>query len=146
VAAAQAQLQTEALERRRRAVSVGSLATIFFGFDENTTATAQNRGFGLHSVGVAQARAQMAMVPGISGNAAKFTPTTWPASGYRNTPASGWLVPPCTVNMWVKPDATHQVEAQTSSGTSGTSGQRYVINAQHGQDSTQCGIGVSVSG
>ena len=46
---------------------------------------------------------------------------------------------------WFRATATHQVEGQTTSGTGGTSGQKYVFYPIHGgSDGTSAGVGLSI--
>lgn len=55
-----------------------------------------------------------------------------------------------SVCMWVQPSATHEIDPQATSGTQGTSGQRYAIEPQHGDflpgvpTGTRVGFGISI--
>ncbi|MBW8370547.1 MAG: LamG domain-containing protein [Thiobacillus sp.] len=52
-----------------------------------------------------------------------------------------------TMAFWVNPTATHQLDAQSASGTAGTGGQRYVVYPAQGTDAWgagHAGAGVSV--
>jgi hypothetical protein len=49
-----------------------------------------------------------------------------------------------TYEFWVKPEAVHQIDIESISGTSGTYGQRYVIGPGYGGRGDQAGTGVSV--
>ncbi|MDO9467253.1 MAG: LamG-like jellyroll fold domain-containing protein [Thiobacillus sp.] len=52
-----------------------------------------------------------------------------------------------TMAFWVNPTATHQLDAQSASGTAGTAGQRYVVYPAQGTDAWgagHAGAGVSV--
>jgi RHS repeat-associated protein len=51
-----------------------------------------------------------------------------------------------TVEFWVKPEQTHEVDVESQSGTAGTSGQRYVIYPDNGGLATtgRAGMGISV--
>ncbi|MCK5724555.1 MAG: hypothetical protein KAI84_18620, partial [Gammaproteobacteria bacterium] len=49
-----------------------------------------------------------------------------------------------TVEIWAYPDATHEIDSELTSGTSGTSGQRYVIWPNHGGSEGAAGSGISM--
>jgi glycosyltransferase involved in cell wall biosynthesis len=49
-----------------------------------------------------------------------------------------------TYELWVKPDAVHEIADESRTGVSGISGQRYIINPEHGGEITQAGIGISI--
>ncbi|NVJ45691.1 MAG: DUF5011 domain-containing protein, partial [Cytophagia bacterium] len=53
-----------------------------------------------------------------------------------------------TMEMWVNPQATHQIDSESNGGVGGTSGQRYAMWASHGQGwgdgNTNSGMGISV--
>ncbi|WP_342045382.1 glycosyltransferase [Bacillus sp. OTU530] len=53
-----------------------------------------------------------------------------------------------TIEFWVKPEATHKVDTESTSGISGTSGQRFAITPVYGAyrdgDTSRAGVGVSV--
>jgi len=59
-------------------------------------------------------------------------------SGYTGTQNS------FTFEFWAKPTMTHQIDAQSTSSTAGTAGQKYAIGAQHGGDVALAGVGVSI--
>jgi hypothetical protein len=48
-----------------------------------------------------------------------------------------------TFEAWIKSEATHQIDGQSTSGTRGTSGQRYAFFPSHG-GSSNAGAGLSV--
>lgn len=50
-----------------------------------------------------------------------------------------------TYEFWAKPvTSTHEIDAESTSGTLGTNGQRYAIGAMNGGDTGQAGVGVSI--
>jgi RHS repeat-associated protein len=49
-----------------------------------------------------------------------------------------------TMEVWVNPTATHEIDAQSTTGTLGTNGQRFAIFPSHGAGSTESGVGISV--
>ncbi|WP_166437076.1 LamG-like jellyroll fold domain-containing protein [Niastella caeni] len=51
-----------------------------------------------------------------------------------------------TVEFWVKPEQTHEIDAQSQSGTAGTSGQQYLIYPDDGgaASTNRAGMGISV--
>jgi len=52
-----------------------------------------------------------------------------------------------TMELWARPQTTHGIDAESTSGTEGTSGQRYAIGAAHGDNtwgSGHAGAGVSI--
>lgn len=49
-----------------------------------------------------------------------------------------------TVELWVNPTGTHEVDAQSASGTAGMTGQKYVIHPALGPTTTRAGMGISV--
>ncbi|MBZ0132177.1 MAG: LamG domain-containing protein [Rhodocyclaceae bacterium] len=52
-----------------------------------------------------------------------------------------------TIAFWVNPSGTHQIDSQSTSGTGGTSGQRYALYPAQGTDAWgagHAGVGVSV--
>ncbi len=49
-----------------------------------------------------------------------------------------------TMEVWAYPTTTHEVDAQATTGTHGTSGQRYAIFPSHGQNGNESGVGISV--
>ena len=51
-----------------------------------------------------------------------------------------------TVEFWVKPNTTHQIDGQSASGTAGTAGQKYAFMPVHGGTaaSGKAGMGISV--
>jgi RHS repeat-associated protein len=51
-----------------------------------------------------------------------------------------------TVEAWVLPTATHQIDGESTAGVGGVSGQRYMADAQHGAvyGSGHAGVGISV--
>lgn len=49
-----------------------------------------------------------------------------------------------TVELWVNPTGTHEIDTQSASGTAGTTGQKYVIHPALGPTTTRAGMGISV--
>ncbi|MHC4736861.1 MAG: right-handed parallel beta-helix repeat-containing protein, partial [Planctomycetota bacterium] len=52
-----------------------------------------------------------------------------------------------TILLWAQPLSTHQIDPESNSGTSGTSGQKYAISARHGDyhwGSGHAGAGISI--
>jgi glycosyltransferase involved in cell wall biosynthesis len=53
-----------------------------------------------------------------------------------------------TIEFWVKPEAAHRINTESTRGVSGTKGQRFVITPMHGAygdgDPSRAGVGVSV--
>ena len=67
---------------------------------------------------------------------------------YVNLPAFSTLKSTFTFSLWVIPLQTVTVAAEANSGASGTVGQHYVIDAQHGGalygDASSAGVGLSL--
>lgn len=51
-----------------------------------------------------------------------------------------------TYMAWVKAETTHQIDAQSTSGTGGVSGQRYVFGANHESSNGGAGLSVGTNG
>ena len=51
-----------------------------------------------------------------------------------------------TFTFWAKPTVTHQIDSETTSGTAGTSGQRYVIFPDSGGSNAGVGISLGTNG
>lgn len=49
-----------------------------------------------------------------------------------------------TYELWVKPEATHHIDSEAQRGTSGISGQRYIISPEHGETYNEAGAGISI--
>lgn len=48
--------------------------------------------------------------------------------------------------FWVKPEATHEIDGQSNSSTSGTSGQKFAIGAQHRGSDSGAGVSIGTNG
>lgn len=69
----------------------------------------------------------------FSGNDLILTKSTFP--GVRND---------FTYELWAKPEAKHQIDAELISGVSGVWGKRYVIGPEHGMSADEAGTGISI--
>lgn len=52
-----------------------------------------------------------------------------------------------TMELWANPSATHQIDQESTTGTAGTSGQKYAIGAAHGSEAWgegHAGAGISI--
>lgn len=87
------------------------------------------------------------LVPGRSGNAANFDGVSSSVSVVNQAALTG-ITNNFTVAFWAKPEATHLVPPESTLGTGGISGQRYVIGPQQGAVAfgsvAHSGAGVSV--
>jgi len=51
-----------------------------------------------------------------------------------------------TIELWALPTATHEIDTQATSGTTGTSGQKYILEAQQEATNSGCGISLGTNG
>ena len=73
---------------------------------------------------------------GVSGRAGSFNGTDNYVRINYSPPVDNF-----TIEAWIKPTAAHEIDAESNSGTSGTSGQRYLFGADH--RGTEGGAGIS---
>ena len=88
------------------------------------------------------------LVPGRTGNAINFDGVN-SSVALLSKPALTGVTNNFTVAFWAKPNATHTISAENTTGTGGGSGQRYVIGPQQGGQAygsaAHSGAGVSVA-
>jgi hypothetical protein len=51
-----------------------------------------------------------------------------------------------TIDLWCLPNATHEIDSESTSGTTGISGQRYIVEAEHQGSNGGAGISIGTNG
>gem|GEM_PF-3127238 len=79
---------------------------------------------------------------GYSGNALYFDgENDYIQWNYADTPSNDF-----TIAAWVRPIASHEIDAESTTGTSGSSGQKYVFVPEHKAENAGVGISIGTNG
>ncbi len=107
-------------------------------FDETTPNRANDSGSLTRADFVyANPPAYFTRVAGVSGLAMSIdrSGNTSTTDSYFVSPTQAFVNAPFTLNFWVKPFLTHQIDTESTSSTDGVNGQRYIIGPVHSGNS-----------